>query len=258
MLKPSSLDAIRRRDRLIILGGLAVLTSLSWFYMAGMGWSMGNVSMEMSADHRRALGFPEMAFVFGMWSVMMVGMMLPTASPMVLTFSSICRRRTPERTFARVAMFVLGYVVVWTGYGALASVAQWVLYTAALLSPMGDSTSPYLAGSLLVISGIFQLTPLKHACLDRCRTPMGFLLAEWRPGPRGALIMGLRHGLNCAGCCWAIMTLMFVLGVMNLLWMAVLAIFCLMEKIAPAGHHVRRVGGVLLTGWGMLVLAKVL
>lgn len=238
------------RDRLIIVGVLAILTALAWLYVAGMARSMHAMPMEMSAPHAHAWGVSGFLSAFAMWSVMMVGMMLPSASPMVLTFSSLDRRRSDARPLARTGLFVLGYLVVWTGYAAPAAAAQGALQAAAVLSPMGSSMSPYLGGGLLLVAGVFQWTPLKYACLDRCRTPVGFLMAEWRPGPVGAFKMGLRHGAYCAGCCWALMVLMFVLGVMNLLWMAALAVFMLLEKVVPAGHLVGRVAGVLLVGWG--------
>lgn len=251
----ASSKAILRRERLIIVGALAILVALSWLYLVDMAGSAHQMHMEMSAPHTYTWGVSGFLAMFVMWSVMMVGMMLPSASPMVLTFSSLDRRRGDARPFARTGLFVLGYGIVWTSYSALAAFAQGAFQAAAVLSPMGTNTSPYLAGGLLFVAGAFQLTPLKYACLDRCRTPVGFLMAEWRPGPGGALKMGLRHGAYCAGCCWALMALMFVLGVMNLLWMAALAAFMLIEKVVPAGHWVGRVAGVALVGWGVWIVA---
>lgn len=255
MSSPSSLNAVRRWDRLLILGGLAALTLLAWGYMAAMA---GRMSDAPAAVQVQAWGVSDFFFAFGMWSVMMAGMMLPSASPMVLTFSGISRRRAAGRPLLRTALFVGGYLLVWVGYSAGAALLQGTFHTAALLTPMGASTSPLLAGGLLVIAGIFQWTPLKDVCLKGCRTPMGFLMAEWRPGRRGALVMGLRHGWTCALCCWATMALMFVLGVMNLLWMAALTALCLIEKVALAGDRVGRAAGVLLTGWGVWLIAGAL
>lgn len=246
----ASSNTVLWRGRLIIAGALAVLVALSWLYLAESARSM---HAEMSAPHAHAWGVSGFLSAFAMWSVMMVGMMLPSAFPMVLTFSSLDRRYSVDRHYTRTGLFVLGYVVVWTVYAALAAVAQGALQAAAVLSPMG--ASPYLAGGLLLVAGVFQWTPLKHACLDRCRTPVGFLMAEWRPGPGGAMKMGLRHGAYCAGCCWALMALMFVLGVMNLLWMAAIAAFVLLEKVAPMGHRVGRAAGVVLIVWGAWVVA---
>lgn len=254
----ASSKAVLWRDRLIIVGVLATLTALAWLYVVGMVGSAHSMHTEMSAPHAHAWGVSGFLSAFAMWSVMMVGMMLPSASPMVLTFSSLNRRYSVDHRFTRTGLFVLGYVVVWTGYAALAAAAQGALQATAMLSPMGSSMSPYLAGGLLLVAGVFQWTPLKQACLDRCRTPVGFLMAEWRPGPGGALKMGLRHGAYCAGCCWALMALMFVLGVMNLLWMAALAAFMLIEKVVPAGHRVDQAAGALLVLWGALVVAGAL
>jgi predicted metal-binding membrane protein len=143
---------------------------------------------------------------------------------------------------------------VWTGFSALATVAQWGLHVAALLSPGMVATSPWLGGGLLLAAGIFQWTPLKNACLRQCRSPVNFLLQSWREGPTGALVMGLRHGAYCAGCCWFLMALLFVAGVMNLLWVATIMAFVLLEKAAPKGDWIARFGGALLVGWGLLVI----
>ena len=253
MAAQPSLRAVLWRDRLLILAGLAVLTLLAWGYMAQMAGRMEGAS---AGALMPAWGLSDFFLAFGMWSIMMMGMMLPSVSPMVLTFSGISRRRAEGRPRLRTALFVGGYLVVWTAYSAGAALAQGGLHAAALLSPVGALANPPMAGALLVVAGIYQWTALKGACLTGCRSPMGFLMAEWRPGRRGALVMGLRHGGNCAGCCWATMALMFVLGVMNLLWMAALTALCLIEKVAPAGERIGRVVGVLFIGWGGWLLAR--
>jgi predicted metal-binding membrane protein len=234
---------------------MAVLTLLAWGAMAEMARRMNDAQ---AAAHLQAWSVSKFFVAFGMWSVMMMGMMLPSASPMVLTFAGISRRRATDRPLLRTSLFVSGYLLVWIGYSAGAALAQGAFRTAALLSPMGASTSLPLAGGLLVIAGIYQWTPIKEACLTGCRSPMGFLMAEWRPGRRGALAMGWRHGWNCAGCCWATMTLMFVLGVMNLLWMAALTALCLIEKVAPAGDRIGRIAGIGFIGWGGWLIAHAL
>jgi predicted metal-binding membrane protein len=177
---------------------------------------------------------------------------------MVLTFHGISRRRMDGHAMGSTVLFVVGYAFVWIGYSAAAALLQRAFHAAALLTPMGASTSPYLAGGLLIIAGLYQFTPLKDACMTGCRSPMGFLMAEWRPGRTGAFVMGWRHGLNCVGCCWATMALMFVLGVMNLLWMAVLTALCLIEKVAPAGDRFGRLAGVGFIGWGAWLLGRAL
>jgi predicted metal-binding membrane protein len=185
--------------------------------------------------------------VFIMWAVMMAAMMLPTAMPMVSVFGTLNRARGEA---GRTAAFVAGYLALWTAFGAAATAAQWVLQTRGLLSPMIVSMSPVLSAALLAIAGIFQFTPLKQACLRACRSPLGFLLTDWRDGLWGAARMGVRHGLYCLGSCWALMALLFVGGAMNLLWIAALTLLVAMEKIAPKGDILAKALGTLMIGVG--------
>ena len=152
-------------------------------------------------------------------------------------------------------MFALGYVAVWAGFSAFATLAQWGLHQAALLSPMMATTSSRLAAAIVIAAGVYQLTPLKRACLTHCQTPMGFLMSHWRDGTAGAFRMGLQHGLYCVGCCWVLMCVLFAVGVMNLVWVAVLTAFILVEKLGLGGVHVSRIGGALLIGTGAVMLA---
>ena len=190
--------------------------------------------------------------VFAMWSIMMAAMMLPSATPMALSFAALNRKRGEG---ARSLSFVAGYLVLWTAFGAMAATAQWALQSGGLLSPMIVSTSVLLTSALLVIAGMFQFTPLKHACLRACRSPLGFLMSEWQDGLLGAWRMGIRHGLFCLGCCWALMALLFVGGVMNILWIAALTALVAIEKLAPKGEQIAQVLGVLMIGAGILNLA---
>ena len=185
--------------------------------------------------------------VFIMWAVMMAAMMLPTAMPMVSVFGTLNRSRGEA---GRTVAFVAGYVGLWTAFAAAATAAQWALQARGLLSPMIVSMSPVLSGALLVIAGAFQFTPLKHACLRACRSPLGFLLTDWRGGLSGAARMGVRHGLYCLGCCWALMALLFVGGAMNLLWIAALTLLVAMEKLAPKGDMLAKALGALMIGAG--------
>jgi predicted metal-binding membrane protein len=176
---------------------------------------------------------------------------------MILTFNEMNRRRAPDQgPVVRTGLFAAGYLVAWIAYSAAAAVAQWALHGLALLSPAMVSTSPYLGGGLLVAAGIFQWTPLKRACLSQCRSPLGFILSEWREGPRGALVMGIRHGVYCVGCCWVLMALLFVAGVMNLVWVAAIATFVLIEKVVPAGERVGQVAGVILALIGIAMMMR--
>jgi predicted metal-binding membrane protein len=185
--------------------------------------------------------------VFIMWAVMMAAMMLPAAVPMVSVFASLNKSRGET---SRTVAFVVGYLALWTAFAAAATAAQWALQTSGLLSPMIVSMSPVLSGALLAIAGVFQFTPLKQACLRACRSPLGFLLTDWRDGLWGAARMGVRHGLYCLGCCWALMALLFVGGAMNLLWIAALTLLVAMEKIAPKGDILAKALGTLMIGVG--------
>jgi predicted metal-binding membrane protein len=196
----------------------------------------------------------DVLLTFVMWSVMMVAMMVPSATPMVLLYAAVDRKRRVERSpLGGTAFFVLGYLLVWTAFSAGATGVQWGLHSAALLSPMMVSTSNLLGGSLLVAAGLFQLTPLKTACLRHCRTPLHFFMGEWREGELGALAMGAKHGAYCVGCCWVLMALLFVAGVMNLLWVAVITVFVLVERGVPGGDVVGRVTGMVLIVAGLVI-----
>jgi predicted metal-binding membrane protein len=195
--------------------------------------------------------------LFLMWAVMMVAMMVPSAVPMIQGFVAVNeRRRNASRPVIPVGVFVLGYIVAWTSFSAAAALAQWGLHRAALLSPMMVSTSPILSGGLLLAAGIFQWTPLKRACLRNCRSPLTFLMSGWRDGTAGAFFMGLHHGAYCVGCCWALMVLLFVVGVMNLLWVAVIALFVIAEKVLPRGELIAHIAGVALVVVGIGVITK--
>lgn len=246
---------VLQRDRVVVLTGLLGVTALAWTYLAYLALGMqgmdgGDAAMPLT----RSWAGIDFFLTFAMWVAMMTGMMVPTAVPMVLMFASLSRRQNQDQTYVATAAFLVGYVVIWSGFAALATFAQWRLHSMGLLSPMLVSTSNLLGGGLLLVAGAYQWSPLKSACLSRCRTPLGFLLSEWRDGRWGALEMGLRHGMFCLGCCWALMTLSFVLGVMNLLWIAALATFVLVEKVAPAGHRLSQVSGLLLLAWGMWIM----
>lgn len=249
-------NAIYRRDRRIVLAGLAGITALSWAYLIYLAWRMAAMPMQMqmpgmAMPQWQPWGAVDFVLMFLMWAVMMVAMMVPSASPMILTFTTVQRDRLANGdAVVPTAVFLAGYAIVWSTFSLAATLAQWWLHQAALLSPMMVSTSPMLGGLLLVAAGAFQWSRLKHACLSKCSSPLGFLLTEWRDGHRGALVMGLRHGAFCAGCCWALMALLFVGGVMNLLWVAAIAAFVLIEKIAPQEIPVAHLAGLGLMAWG--------
>jgi predicted metal-binding membrane protein len=196
------------------------------------------------------------ALVFSMWVVMMAAMMLPSATPMILLHSTIARqRRARGGVSSATGMFMLGYLVVWTIFSLAATVLQWGMDAVGLLSPMMVTTSVAVAGSVLIAAGVYQWTPLKQACLRQCQSPFDFVISNWRNGALGALLMGFRHGIFCLGCCWMLMLVLFVSGVMNLLWIAGLALLILLEKTAPGGLWLGRGVGAVLIAWGGWTLA---
>jgi predicted metal-binding membrane protein len=262
-LPETAIESILRRDRLVLGASLAVLTLLAWAYLAYLAWDMQhmdmsdpNMDMNMAMPTMRAWRTAEYLLMFVMWAVMMIAMMIPSAAPMILMFARVNReRRERQRPYVPTAVFVAGYLAVWSAFSAAATVLQGALHQAALLSPMMVSTSSALGGGLLLAAGVFQWTPLKRACLDHCRSPLSVIMSEWREGPGGAFLMGLRHGAYCTGCCWILMALLFVAGVMNLLWIAMIAVFVLVEKAAPQGQWVGRVAGLALIAAGAYMIA---
>ena len=247
--------------RWIAVGGVCVLSGLSWGYLAwmpdGMHGSFGPRASSLGVMMpSNAWSTGEIAWTFIMWLAMMAAMMLPSAVPAVLTFVTASQRGAAARKPEIVtAALVLGYLAAWIAFSVAATLAQGVLHAGGLLSIEMRTPSALLSGGILVAAGAFQLTPLKRACLRKCRTPMGFILAEWRDGAGGAAIMGLRYGLYCVGCCWALMAVLFVAGVMNVLWVAGIAALVLLEKVVPFGEALARVSGICLMLLGIWFIA---
>jgi predicted metal-binding membrane protein len=250
------IEAVLRRERAVTLAGLAALVGLSWLALLRIGGHMADMAA-MGMAHRMPWTAADAVLMTTMWTVMMVAMMLPTATPMILVFASVNRRRRAagQAPGASTMAFVLGYLGVWIAFAVAATAAQWALHAAALLSPDAMQAAPLVGAAVLVAAGVYQLTPLKHACLSRCQTPLGFLLSEWREGRRGALVMGMRHGAFCLGCCWLLMALLFAGGVMNLAWVGGLTVFVLLEKVLPAGRVVSWLAGAALIAWGLWTLS---
>jgi predicted metal-binding membrane protein len=251
---PFMISVSDHASRVLVVAALAVLTTLAWNWLLPMHMApMALLGAGPPAAYQ-AWTADTAWFMFAMWSVMMAGMMIPTAVPMVLTLERMARNRRDRQPLAAATVFILAYVAIWTGFSASVTAGQWAVERAGLMSGMMASASAWLSGLLLIGAGLFQFSPLKHACLARCRSPMGFLLTEWRPGLRGVFITGLRHGLYCLGCCWALMALLFVFGTMNLIAAAGLAGLVLAEKALPGGALVARVAGVAFAGWGLWIL----
>lgn len=292
MSEASLLEVALKRDRYLVIAGIAIVIVFSWAYIllgAGMGMSAFEITKASSgmsemnvpavggdmvsstgigdalrnahtAMTQTAVWTPGYARVmFFMWWVMMMAMMLPSASPMILLFAAVNRKqRALDAPFVSTGVFAAGYVIVWGGFSLLAAGGQWGLESAGILSAMMASTSALFGGIVLLAAGIYQLTPLKHACLRRCRSPVHYIADHWRPGSFGALQMGIEHGVYCLGCCWTLMALLFVGGVMNLYWIAGLAVFVLLEKTIPAGHRLGAVTGIGLILWGGWLVAGAL
>lgn len=259
MQNMTSLEAVLSRDRTVVLGGLIAISALAWAYMGYLAWQMSEMAMpmDMAMPQMQTWGVIDLLLLFVMWAMMMVAMMVPTAAAMVLTFATVNRRRREQdQPYVPTTVFLSGYLVVWTGFSLVITFVQWGLHAAALLSPMMVSTSPILGGLLLLAAGIFQWTPLKYSCLNHCRSPIGFLMTDWQDGVRGAFMMGLKHGSYCTGCCWFLMALLFVAGVMNLLWVAAITVFVLIEKVVPHGDLVGRLAGGVLVVAGLFMLIQ--
>jgi predicted metal-binding membrane protein len=239
-----------RRDFWAIVVSLSGVTLLSWAYLFSIAGDMSGMAvMEMPAW---TAGYFLMMFL--MWAIMMIGMMLPSVTPTVLIYASVARKSARQGTpVAPTGLFVSGYIAMWMGFSSLATLAQWKLEQAMLLSPMMVSQNTHLGATLLIIAGVYQWLPLKDKCLHQCRSPVEFISTHWQTGALGAFKMGLSHGGYCLGCCWALMGLLFVGGVMNLLWIAVITLFVLLEKVLPLGEKGGRVMGVLMILTGVVM-----
>jgi len=261
VLSPSSPAAVlSRRDRFLILGCIVLSTLLAWAYLfhldrqmsAGMEYDKMMAAMGMRTNMPWAPA--DFFFTFAMWAVMMVGMMAPSAAPMLLLFAATRAGRGKRSLPLTTLAFALGYISVWASFSAGATVAQWGLHQAAMLSAVMASSSGRLSGAILMAAGAYQLTPWKSKCLTHCRSPLGFLMTNWRDGSDGAFLMGFRHGAYCLGCCWALMCVLFVVGIMNLIWVAALTGFVLIEKLGPAGTIVARVAGTAMFVLGVMAI----
>ncbi len=252
----TSTASVLRRDRRVVALALFAVVVLAWVYLVVMvGFGVETVA----GTHTAAWTAAEFALMSIMWAVMMVAMMLPSASPMILMFARINRdNRGRNEPFVPTGLFVAGYVVIWLAFSLAATAMQGGLHRIGLLSPTMASTDGAFGGAVLVAAGLYQWSSLKHVCLRHCQTPLGFLMTRWRDGAGGAFRMGLSHGAYCVGCCWVLMALLFVGGVMNPLWVAALAAFVFVEKIAAPGFRLPRIAGAALIVWGGWVLGSAL
>ncbi len=256
---------IYRRDRNVVLIGLAGVILVAVTYTIFATREMLRVSELQAAANAFVLVctinfndpfvWSDYLALFAMWVVMQIAMMSPTAVPMTLAFTKMDRYKTPERApWKGTIVFFGAYVIVWIIYSAIAALVQWWLHAQALITPTGVAASPYVGGAILIGAGLFQFSSIKENCLNHCRSPLAYMMNQWEDGLLGALRMGLKHGAYCVGCCWVLMLVLFVAGVMNLLWMAVITAFVLIEKLAPGGDKFGKVIGVGFIAWGVVMM----
>jgi predicted metal-binding membrane protein len=257
-----SVAGLVSRDRTIIASCILLVSALAWVYLFHLDRQMSvdagsdTVMARMGMTIESGWTARDFVFTFAMWAVMMVGMMAATVAPVLFLFTEMRSGRGDSHPRLSSAIFGGGHIAVWIVFSAAAALLQWVLHQGDWLSSGMTITSSRLAGIILIAAGLYQMTPAKRACLTRCQSPLGFLLSNWRDGANGALTMGIRHGAFCLGCCWAIMLVLFVVGIMNLAWVAALTAFILLEKFGPAGVRVARVAGVLVICFGMFHLFR--
>ena len=268
MYQTTVTEALLRRDRLIVASSLFVLAALAWLFVLDGGSTGMNVAKMTTWQFpppimpAQEMPWPAAYWLvmLAMWFVMMVAMMVPSAAPMILLYARVTRhaqtRGQLDTTVVPTAWFALGYLISWLGFSAGATFAQWGLERLGLVHAMKMwSLDPWLSGGILIAAGVYQISPFKDVCLRHCRSPAQFLSQRWRKGSWGALRLGVVHGLFCVGCCWVLMALLFVGGVMNLVWIAGLSAFVLVEKVVPRGQFVSRVSAFALLSGGAYVLS---
>jgi predicted metal-binding membrane protein len=263
-----TLETVLRRDRLIVGGALGSIAVLAWAYtlwlaadmdMDGMnmsGFRMVPAGIGMMAPASAPWSAVEFAFVFVMWAVMMIGMMAPSAAPMILMHARMARQAESGKPLAATGAFAAGYFLAWTGFSLAATFVQWALDRVALLDARMTSANLWLGAIVLIAAGIYQWMPIKSACLTQCQTPFGLLMRHGgiHSNDSSSLRLGLRHGIYCIGCCWVLMALLFVVGVMNVLWIALLSLLVLLEKLTPWGRWIARGAGAVCIGAGLWMM----
>jgi len=252
----ASSSNLSQQDKIIVITGLLTVAALGWIYMFYLAWAMENMHlvdiwMPPRGGERTWTAW-DFILLFLMWLTMMLAMMTPTAAPMVMMFTTVNKqKKVRQQPYVSTFIFLAGYLVAWAIFSIVASAIQWPLHESGLLNPMMNSRSYLMSGGILILAGLYQWTPMKNVCLEHCRTPLGFLMTAWKDGNFGAFKMGLHHGLFCVGCCWALMAILFAVGVMNMLWVTLITIFVLVEKIAPISPSlVRMLTGFALIAWG--------
>ena len=242
--------AAAARDRWVVITSLALVVALAWLYL----WQSA-AGMDGMAPMPHTGSGATFALTFAMWAVMMIGMMLPSAAPAILLYAALVRKNAERGTVLPATwVFTSGYVAVWTAFSAAAALGQTALEQAMLMTSTMSLASQALSAGVLVAAGLYQWLPVKDICLQKCRNPLELFTMHWRPGARGAFRMGVEHGLYCVGCCWLLMLILFAAGVMNLMWVALIAGFIFVEKLLPAQRFTTAIAGLALVGTGVFVL----
>jgi predicted metal-binding membrane protein len=257
-----TIETLLKRDRSIVAVAILALTALAWIYLLWIARTMavaGMPGMPGMAPIIRPWTAGDFGFTFAMWAIMMVGMMTPSAAPMILIYARVARQSAQDgKPLAATGWFAGGYLLSWTAFSLIAAVIQGVLEHAAWLTPKMAAANNRFGGALLIVAGLYQCTPLMDSCLIQCQSPFRFIQEQggFRRGIAESIQLGLRHGFYCIGCCWALMALLFVGGVMNIAWIAAIAVLVLIEKVIPAGRVVARVAGVGLIAGGLWLLVR--
>ena len=272
------------KDRIIVYLGIILILAVSWGYIIGMGWHMGTLpfgtepmkmdgSMKMDMNNKSLLesvltwmppmsgiwSFSDFFLLFIMWAVMMTAMMTPSILPMIMLFTSLNSKKIKEnKSSASPLNLLMGYLLSWVLFSLVITFPQYGLHKIGLLTPMMEPTHAALGGVILMLAGIYQFTPFKDACLSVCQSPLSFMMNNWRDGNLGAFLIGYKHGFYCVGCCWFLMLTLFALGVMNIMWVAILTIFVMFEKLSvkfPLQY--RYFTGFVFLGWGTFILVTI-
>jgi predicted metal-binding membrane protein len=272
------------KDRMTVYIGVLIILIVSWGYIIGMGWNMGtlpfvenssmqmDMSQSMSMDNKKTgildtilMWMPpsqgewmlkDFLLLFIMWSVMMIAMMTPSILPMVMLFTALnANKKRDNQPSASSLILLLGYLISWVLFSLVITFPQYGMHKAGLLNPMMEPTHAYLASAVLILAGIYQFTPFKDACLSVCQSPLSFLMNNWKDGNFGAFLIGYKHGFYCIGCCWFLMMTLFALGVMNILWVVVLTLFVMFEKLSYRFPLLFRYStGAIFIVWGTMLI----
>ena len=261
MTRSSRLVHVLKKDRYVVLFALLFLCVLSWLYIIYLYNQMYPMNMDalfFAMPMTAKWQWTDFVLLFLMWFVMMIAMMTPSVAPLVIVFGMINRKRQQSQSpFVSSGYLLIGYFLVWAAFSLFATLLQWLLQKISLLNPEMITTSKILGGVILISAGIFQFTPLKNTCLHYCRTPISFIHQYWKNGKSGALRMGIQNGFYCLGCCWILMLLLFVSGIMNILWIAIISLFVLLEKVFPTAKIISAAAGIALITYGIIILLQV-